>query len=395
MSGRRAIPTRRVVRKAKRSKYSDGQKSRLLKEVTGGFQRLQDFKICNNTAVCFNAATSHVVDGDGVPTGALDFSNWADGKTLQGQVIPAVLPSLAAPDPAAASAWYNGSVLKFEGLQWLGQFNEHPTENTHIAPAKHVSFCRGSRVYMQEVEYSLTLSHNNAVAVNSLAQDGAGLDAVNANHLALAQIAASTRMPLMVRMITLKVRGKDISTSGNLWKDFSLFGAFPENSRKYKRYLDRTFSIAPGQSKKIDLTLPIKEWYSRRTGRVVNQNAQYTDPTAGEVDVANCVTVGVDGLRDFGGQQQESRTPTTLWEMKSAGEYTENMTSPDSYLPSTDRLVTLFFTSESAAGGFALDMGENNFGTTPGRADPLRPHVSMVGYIKTVAYVSLPITSHA
>ena len=30
-------------------------------------------------------------------------------------------------------------------------------------------------------------------------------------------------------MITLKVRGKDISTSGNLWKDFSLFDAFPEN----------------------------------------------------------------------------------------------------------------------------------------------------------------------
>ena len=103
-------------------------------------------------------------------------------------------------------------------MQWLGQFNGHSTENTHVAPAKHVSFCRGSRVYMQELEYSLTLSHNNCVGINSLATDGVGFDVANAQHLALAQIAASTRMPMMVRVITLKVRGKDISTSGNLWK---------------------------------------------------------------------------------------------------------------------------------------------------------------------------------
>ena len=62
-------------------------------------------------------ATSHVVDGDGAPTGALSFSNWEDGKTLQGQVIPAVLPDTQEPAAGVASAWCNGSVLKFEGLQ--------------------------------------------------------------------------------------------------------------------------------------------------------------------------------------------------------------------------------------------------------------------------------------
>ena len=120
--------------------------------------------------------------------------------------------------------------------------------------------------------------------------------------------------------------------------DFSLFGAFPEQSRKYKRYFDRTYTLAPGQSKSINLTLPIEEWFQRRTGRVVNRNAQYTDPSGGDDgDVANYVTVGVDGLLDFGGQQQEAGTPTTLWEMKSAGEYTANMVSPDSYLPTTGK----------------------------------------------------------
>eukprot|EP01050_Picozoa_sp_SAG11_P019805 SAG11_NODE_3216_length_2604_cov_3.862275_2_plen_379_part_00 len=362
-----ALPGRRVTYAAKRKTKSS--KYRVLKQVTGGFQRLKDFEIRINTPIAINCATAQH------PTiGELTFANQSvDSQTLDDTNIPPCAPGVA----AGASSFSQGAVMCFEPVQWLGKV-AGTSQNTALNNS--VAFLKGQRGFYGSLKFKLMFAHVNQQAIALLASNAA----VTREQLANAQLA-SGGLPIMVRMCVVRMKGRDVDQLGNVYQDFSLLKPFPEASSKYSKLFDRTYTLGPDNTASCEMTLKIDQWLGRRPG-AVTQTAAQAVPQYNRDDQSHmggyANAVGNNNIHPW-----RFRTAAQVALQQAAAEVT------DSYNPDTSRIVVLFLTSDGTIGGYGLNtQGQAMAGNFAAPTDldaggkPSAPHCSISGYIEALAY---------
>ena len=256
-------------RAPKRRTGGKSYKTRVLKEVTGGYQRLKDFERRVDIPIVINARGHYPVgqnhkalsaaDADAVGYQSVDSKEYPIGANsvigsgaAQGQgngnyvkTYGANQATLIPPGPTLTA----GAIGILEPIKWQPQYRKAdgsittylPTQDSLYQHGSPCAFMAGQRAMYGFLKFQLNFGY---VSNNSQALD----------------------VPIQARMCVVRLKGKLIDDMGDIRSDFSLLKPFPASTSKYQKLYDKSFTLQKNQTKQISQTIGLNSWLSRPAG---------------------------------------------------------------------------------------------------------------------------------
>ena len=358
-------------RAPKRRTGGKSYKTRVLKEVTGGYQRLKDFERRVDIPIVINARGHYPVGLDHqaltqVEANAIGYSRLtADYPIAAGnpggnfiRSYGASQSTLIPPGPTLA----NGNIGVLEPIKWLPQYRAtdgsiqsySAAQNPTATLGSPCAFMAGQRAMYGFLKFQLNFGY---VCDNNQAAD----------------------VPITARMCVVRLKGKLIDDMGDIRSDFSLLKPFPASTSKYQKLFDKSFTLQKGQTKQISQTIGLNSWLSRPAG-IPNEGSGVT--AAVTKHLADADFLGGCISKQVMDTSSGNNTRLECWREFKCEDTENDMDS--TYNLETTRVVVLFMSSDDAIGGFSGSAAPTaGTGSNIGAANS--PQLACVGYVRAVA----------